>query len=80
MLRMRGKFFVDAPLQYKCWEQKPFEKLFRKPFYCFITSFKIVESLKCILTCKKLDIFNIKNQILYSSASGFVFDLNIIAT
>ena len=40
--------------------------------------FKIVEIFKCILTCKKLDIFNIKNQILLRS--GFIFDLGIIAT
>ena len=40
--------------------------------------FKITESLKGIPTCKKLDIFNIKTQILLSS--GFIFDLGIIAT
>ena len=30
------------------------------------------------VTCKKIDIFNIKNQILLSI--GFIFDLGIIAT
>ena len=35
---------------------------FRKPIYCLFL--KSLEALKCILKCKRQDIFNIKNQIL----------------
>ena len=60
---------------------KTFRKTISKTillFYLRVLVFKIAESPKCILKCKKLDIFNIKNQILYSS--DFLFDLGIIAT
>ena len=35
---------------------------FRKPIYCLFL--KSLEALKCILKCKRQDIFNIKNKIL----------------
>ena len=60
---------------------KTFRKTISKTillFYLRVLVFKIAEGPKCILKCKKLDIFNIKNQILYSS--DFLFDLGIIAT
>ena len=57
-------------LQYKGWEQKPFVKPFRKPFYCLFS--KSEKALNLSLNEKKKKkkkesgIFNIKNKILAS--------------
>ena len=52
-------------LQYKGWEQKPFVKPFRKPFYCLFSKSGKALNLSLNVTKKKeSDIFNIKKQNL----------------
>ena len=56
-------------LQYKGWEQKPFVKPFRKPFYCLFSKSEKALNLSLIKKKKKKKesgIFNIKNKILPS--------------